>query len=103
MNGRSLGLAFIDKVREIYGTRNAVPLHAPTFSEREKDAVARAVESTFVSSIGPDIEVFEQSIAKVTGAKHAVAVSSGTAALHVALLTQGVARGEEDGTQLRED
>ena len=95
MNGRSLGLAFIDKVREIYGTRNAVPLHAPTFSEREEDAVARAVESTFVSSIGPDIEVFEQSIAEVTGAKHVVAVSSGTAALHVALLTQGVGHRDE--------
>lgn len=95
MNAVDLGTTFVAKVREIYGTDKTIPLHAPTFSEREKDAVVKAVESTFVSSVGPDIEQFERDIASVTGAKRAVAVSSGTAALHVALFVQGVKRGEE--------
>jgi len=95
VNAVDLGTTFVAKVREIYGTDKTIPLHAPTFSEREKDAVVKAVESTFVSSVGPDIEQFERDIASVTGAKRAVAVSSGTAALHVALFVQGVKRGEE--------
>lgn len=95
MNAVDLGTTFVAKVREIYGTDKTIPLHAPTFSEREQEAVVKAVESTFVSSVGPDIEQFERDIASVTGAKRAVAVSSGTAALHVALFVQGVKRGEE--------
>jgi len=95
VNAVDLGTTFVAKVREIYGTDKTIPLHAPTFSEREQEAVVKAVESTFVSSVGPDIEQFERDIASVTGAKRAVAVSSGTAALHVALFVQGVKRGEE--------
>ena len=46
-------------------------------------------------SAGPDLESFEQEICRYTGAPHAVALASGTAAIHLALLALGVGRGDE--------
>jgi dTDP-4-amino-4,6-dideoxygalactose transaminase len=54
-----------------------------------------AFDSNWIAPTGPDIDAFEREIAEKTGAAHAVALSSGTAALHLALLLAGVARGDE--------
>jgi len=45
---------------------------------------------------GPDLETFEQEICRYTGAPHAVALSSGTAAIHLALAAPGIRRGGGD-------
>jgi perosamine synthetase len=70
-------------------------LHAPSFSGNEWAYVKACLDSTFVSSIGAYVERFEDDLARFTGARHAIAVVNGTAALHVALLLAGVTRGDE--------
>ena len=87
--------ALVAKVREIYCSDQFIPLHAPRLGETEKSYVIDAIDSTFVSSVGKNVVEFEEAIAKYTGARFAVAVSSGTAALHVALHAIGVRAGDE--------
>lgn len=69
-------------------------LSAPDVGELEERAVVRALRSGWVSTTGPDVEAFENAVAKRVGVRYAVAVSSGTAALHLALLCVGVAAGD---------
>jgi dTDP-4-amino-4,6-dideoxygalactose transaminase len=71
-----------------------IRLSEPTIGPPEVDAAARAVaagELTF----GPDLSSFERGLARAVGAEDAVAVSTGTAALHLALLVAGVEQGDE--------
>ena len=61
----------------------------------EKELVADCLDSTFVSSIGKYVSEFEDDLANYVGAKHAVAVVNGTAALQLALILAGVKVGDE--------
>lgn len=90
--------AVVDLVRDIYGEGD-VPLHRPVFAGDEREALVRCIDSNFVSSVGPEVTAFETGIARFTGARFAVATVNGTAALHMALLVAGVARGDEVLTQ----
>jgi dTDP-4-amino-4,6-dideoxygalactose transaminase len=54
-----------------------------------------AFDSNWIAPTGPDIDAFERELAEWAGVAHAVAVSSGTAALHLALLLAGVQSGDE--------
>lgn len=72
-----------------------IPLAEPNIGEREEKAVAEALASGFVSSVGPQVSAFEQAFADYVGSAHAVACSSGTAALHVAMQVLGVGRGSD--------
>ncbi len=56
----------------------------------EWELVKNCLDSTFVSSVGKYVDRFEVMLAEYTGAKYAVAVVNGTAALHIALLLAGV-------------
>ena len=87
--------AFIAMVREVFGTSEFIPLHAPRFEGQEKELILETLESTFVSSVGMCVEQFEEDIARYTGAQFAVAVSSGTAALHTAFHAVGVVQHDE--------
>jgi len=87
--------AFMTMVREVFGTSEFIPLHAPRFEGQEKELILETLESTFVSSVGMCVEQFEEDIARYTGAQFAVAVSSGTAALHTALHAVGVVQHDE--------
>jgi dTDP-4-amino-4,6-dideoxygalactose transaminase len=58
-------------------------------------AVADAVESGWLSPVGPALDRFESELAEVTGRRHAVGLSSGTAALHLGLLALGVRPADE--------
>ena len=71
-----------------------IPLSAPFITDREIDLVVRTLRSGRLS-IGPMQERFEQMVADRTGRSHGVAVSSGTAGLHLALLALGVGPGDE--------
>ena len=86
---------FIKFVRDIYLTEGFIPLHAPKFEGREKELLLNTLKSTFVSSVGEDIDEFERKLADYTGARFAVATNNGTAALHVALLLSEVQEGDE--------
>jgi dTDP-4-amino-4,6-dideoxygalactose transaminase len=66
----------------------------PDLSTREIGEVVAALESGWLST-GPRVKQFEQAFANYVGAKHAVAVNSCTAALHLSLLASGVGRGDE--------
>lgn len=72
-----------------------IPLHEPEFLGHEWDKVKDCLDSTFVSSVGQYVDSFEAMLAEYTGAKYAVAVVNGTAALHIALLLAGVRPGDE--------
>jgi perosamine synthetase len=71
-----------------------IPLSAPDIDEADIEAVVAVLRSSRLS-LGPKMVEFEQAMAGYIGAPHAVAVSSGTAGLHLALLAFGVGQGDE--------
>jgi len=86
-------------IKSLYPAEDPVPLHAPRFSGNEKKYLMDCIDTTYVSYVGQYVSRFENAILQYTGAKYAVAVSSGTAALHIALLLAEVASGDEVITQ----
>lgn len=81
-------------VRGVVGSESVV-LHEPSFTGKEWQYVKECLDSTFVSSVGKFVDRFEADLVRYTGARYAVAVVNGTAALHVALLLAGVKAGDE--------
>jgi aminotransferase in exopolysaccharide biosynthesis len=70
-------------------------LHEPTFQGNEWKYLKECLDSTFVSSVGKFVDQFELELASYTGAKYAVAMVNGSAALHMALMLAGVVRDDE--------
>lgn len=70
-------------------------LHEPRFAGNEWAYVKECIDTGWVSSAGKFVDRFESDLAAYTGAKHAIAVVNGTAALHVALLLCGVRENDE--------
>ena len=95
MNIPGYFVEFIDLVRHVFSTDERIPLHAPCFRGKEKEYVIETIESTYVSSVGEYVDLFEKCISDYTGAAFAVATVSGTAALHIALILSGVRSGDE--------
>jgi perosamine synthetase len=81
-------------IRSVVGP-GPTSLHEPNFSGNEWLYLKECLDSTFVSSVGKFVDRFELELANFTGAKHAVAVVNGTAALHIALKLAGVQVGDE--------
>lgn len=71
-----------------------IPLSAPDITDAEIEAVVSILRTPRLS-LGPKMKEFEAIVAAYTGAPHAVAVSSGTAGLHLALLALGIGPGDE--------
>lgn len=69
-------------------------LSSPDVTQLEEDALVRAIRSGWIAPLGPDVDAFEEELAAYNGRQHAVALSSGTAALHLALLAMGVGSGD---------
>jgi len=84
----------VQAIRDVVGEGNVV-LHEPRFAGNEWVYLKDCLDSTFVSSVGRYVDRFEADLAAFTGARHAVAVVNGTAALHVALQLAGVQAGDE--------
>ena len=74
--------------------KDFVPVARPRLGREEVSAAGRAILSGWVTQ-GPEVAAFEHEFADFVGAPHACAVSSGTTALHVALLAVGVRPGDE--------
>lgn len=75
-----------------------IPINAPQIGEEEIAAVVNVLKSgilTHALGSGPMVKRFEEDFARFVEAKHAIAVNSGTAALHMALIAIGVKRGDE--------
>ncbi len=73
---------------------NYLPYGRQQITEDDIDAVVEALRSDWLTT-GPMVEKFEQAAADFVGTKHAVAVSSGTAALHAAMFAIGIGPGDE--------
>lgn len=72
-----------------------VALHEPWFCGREWEYVKDCIDTGWVSSAGKYVDRFEAMLAEQTGARHAVAIVNGTAALHICLRLAGVCAGDE--------
>jgi perosamine synthetase len=90
----SLGESVLESLRSVVGP-DSCGLHEPKFEGNEIKYLTECIDSTFVSSVGPFVDRFENELASYTRAKHVIATINGTAALHIALLLAGVQPGDE--------
>jgi len=72
-----------------------IPVCEPTLNGNEKKYVDECMDTTWISSGGKFIELFEKSFAEFCNIKHAISCSNGTAALHLALAALGIGKGDE--------
>lgn len=70
-----------------------IPYGRQDISQADIDAVVAVLQSDFLTQ-GPQVPLFEQTVAKHVGAKHALAVNSATSALHIACLALGLGQGD---------
>lgn len=82
-------------IKSLYGNKDFIPLHEPTFGDKELQYVTDCIQTGWVSSVGKYVNDFEEQLAEFTGVKRAVAVVNGTAALHIALKIAGVQADDE--------
>jgi dTDP-4-amino-4,6-dideoxygalactose transaminase len=71
-----------------------IHLSPPDVGDVERKLLLEAFDSNWVAPVGPDLDAFEEQIKEQLGVRHAVALSSGTAALHLALSAAGVRQGD---------
>lgn len=76
-------------------TRPRLYLSPPHMGPRERELLLDAFDSNWVAPLGPHVEKFQSEFAAYVGAPRAIALSSGTAALHLALLVSGVEAGDD--------
>jgi len=86
-----------DYNREYLGrmSRTMIPVNEPLIKDREKELVLKCLETGWISSEGPYVKEFEEKFAKYIGKKYGIAVSSGTAALEIAVKALGLPGGSE--------
>lgn len=75
--------------------RHRILLSAPEVGEAERAALLAAFDGGWIAPAGPDLAAFEDDLARATGRRYAVALSSGTAAIHLGLLALGIGPGDE--------
>jgi dTDP-4-amino-4,6-dideoxygalactose transaminase len=71
-----------------------IPMSAPDVTTAEIEAVKQVLTTPYLS-IGPQVQSFERKMAEFTGVKHAIAVSNGTAGLHLAVIAASISEGDE--------
>lgn len=91
---KTLSTNILEAIRKTT-VKHPVSLHEPLFDGNEWAYVKECIDSTYVSSIGKFVDRFENDLARYTGAKYAVSVVNGTAALHISLKLSGVKNGDE--------
>lgn len=87
---------FLEGLKTVLGEAGSpIALHEPEFAGHEWEYVKQCIDTGWVSSVGHYVDEFERRLAAYTGARHAVAVVNGTAALHLALKLVGVGANDE--------
>ena len=89
----------VNFIKQTFSTGAFIPLHEPRFVGNEKKYLNDCIDSTFVSSVGKYVDLFEKKFAEYVGSKYAIAAMNGTAALHIALILADVEYGDEVITQ----
>lgn len=84
----------VEHIKSVYPNQDFIPLHEPRFIGNDRKYVLDAIDSTYVSSVGKYVDRFEEMMRDYTGAKYAIAIVNGTAALHMALILADVKRGD---------
>ena len=84
-----------EHMEPVAGRSERVYLSSPHMTGQERELVADAFASNWIAPLGPHVDAFEREFAACVGARYAVALSSGTAALHLALILSGVGPGDE--------
>jgi dTDP-4-amino-4,6-dideoxygalactose transaminase len=74
--------------------KNKIWLSSPHMGGKEQEFVKEAFETNWVAPLGPNVDGLEKDLEQFTGAKHAAALSSGTSAIHLALIMLGVKAGD---------
>lgn len=77
------------------GANKQIPLSVPTIGRKEAEYVMDCLETNWISSSGKYVDRFEHAFAEISGTKHAISCSNGTAALHLALLALGLKPDDE--------
>jgi aminotransferase in exopolysaccharide biosynthesis len=86
-------------IKSLYPNSGQVLLHCPEFLGNEKQYLAECIDTKYVSYVGHFVTDMENKIKDITGAKYAVALVNGTAALHMLLVAVGIQPGDEVITQ----
>lgn len=94
LRGRTPAASGVGQTRPLEDT-TMIHLSPPDVGARERDALLSAFDSGWIAPLGPDVDAFEVELARYVSAPAAAVLSSGTAALHLALIALGVAPGEE--------
>ena len=84
----------VDGILERRAIDEQILLSTPHLGDTERDFVEEAFRTNWVAPLGPNVDAFEREMADLVGAKHAAALSSGTAAIHIALRLLGVGAGD---------
>ncbi len=91
--------AVINFIKSLYNKNKFIPLHEPKFLGNEKKYLNQCINSTYVSSVGKFVDLFEEKIAKFTNIKYAIATTNGTSAIHTSLILANVDQNCEVITQ----
>ncbi len=84
-----------DQTSPVTTEPSRILLSGPDVGPAERDALVRSFDDGWIAPVGPDLVAFEQELCEYVGVEAGVALSSGTAALHLALLDVGVGPGDE--------
>ncbi|MDD2224790.1 MAG: LegC family aminotransferase [Candidatus Shapirobacteria bacterium] len=95
INEKDFSQQILNQLKLICPEKKFYALHEPNFVGKEWEYVKECIDTKWVSSAGKFVDEFEKKIAQFTGVKYAIATSSGTAALHVALLLAGIKPNDE--------
>ena len=88
--------AVIEEIKKDFAKENKrIFLSPPHMSGYEQEYIREAFDSNYIAPLGPQVDAFEREFSEYTGIKHCVALSSGTAAIHLALQLIGVQPGDE--------
>lgn len=90
---------FIHFTRDLFKTKEFIPLHEPVFLGNEKKYVVDTIDSSIVSSIGPFVNLFEKKLSEFLKINYSVAFVNGTSALQLGLRAVGVQEKNEVITQ----
>ena len=86
-------------IRNKFKSQDFIPLHMPVFNGNEKKYLNQCIDSTYVSSVGPFVDKFEDLMTQITNTDKTISVVNGTAAIQVGLRLVGVKENDEVITQ----
>tara|TARA_B100000795_G_scaffold181661_1_gene137681 strand:- start:759 stop:1895 length:1137 start_codon:yes stop_codon:yes gene_type:complete len=82
-------------IQKVFDKKKIIPVSKPIVTEGDAKKVYNVIKSGWISSAGPDINLFENNLSKFVNRKYACAVSNGTAALEIAVKSLGLSKNDE--------